>query len=375
MAIMRQFKPGQLQTGSLYPISASFALTASYAQNAGVIFETGSLVTTSSFNAFTSSYIQDSASFSSSISLLSGSFETTSGSFSTRIANLENFSSSLDATFATDAELNAATASLSASIANLSSSFEIFSGSYNTGSFSGSFIGDGNGLYNIPASGIVGLNLSQISSGSVSASISPNSGLQINTNVNAPSFTGSFTGSFIGDGSQLTGIVSSKWTGSNPISRDGNVEITGSLNVTNGITASLYGTASWAENSLTASYVLQAVSASYASNSLSASYALTASYVENAQTASYIAIEALPLIQPVSEYETIATTIASGTPRTLPNALTYVSSSTYEYIEVFANQQRLRYNIDFIPVSTSSIQFTFAIPSGSEMTYKVFRRP
>lgn len=100
-----------------------------------------------------------------------------------------------------------------------------------SGSFSGSFQGDGSGLTNIPASGIVGLNLSQIASGSVSASISPTSGLQINTNVTAPAFTGSFTGSFIGDGSQLTGIVSSKWSGSNPITRNSDVEITGSFKV------------------------------------------------------------------------------------------------------------------------------------------------
>jgi hypothetical protein len=45
--------------------------------------------------------------------------------------------------------------------------------------------------------------------------------------------TGSFTGSFRGDGSQLTGIVSSKWTGSNPISRNGDVTVTGSMIVTN----------------------------------------------------------------------------------------------------------------------------------------------
>lgn len=31
----RQFKPGQLQTGSLYNISSSFALTASFALNGG----------------------------------------------------------------------------------------------------------------------------------------------------------------------------------------------------------------------------------------------------------------------------------------------------------------------------------------------------
>ena len=40
-----------------------------------------------------------------------------------------------------------------------------------SGSFSGSFFGDGSGLYNIPSSGIIGLNLSQISSGSVTASV------------------------------------------------------------------------------------------------------------------------------------------------------------------------------------------------------------
>jgi hypothetical protein len=126
--------------------------------------------------------------------------------------------------------LNAQTASFAPNY-TLTSSFNAFTSSYNTGSFTGSFIGDGAGLFNIPASGIVGLNLSQIVSGSVSASISPDNGLQINTNVTAPSFTGSFTGSFIGDGSQLTGIVSSKWSGSNPITRDSNVEITGSFKV------------------------------------------------------------------------------------------------------------------------------------------------
>ena len=43
-------------------------------------------------------------------------------------------------------------------------------------------------------------------------------------------FSGSFSGSFVGDGSGLTGIISSKWTGSNPITRDGDIEVTGSIN-------------------------------------------------------------------------------------------------------------------------------------------------
>jgi len=108
-------------------------------------------------------------------------------------------------------------------------SFNAFTSSYNTGSFtgqfSGSFSGSGTNLFNIPASGIVGLNLSQISSGSYSASISE-TGLLVNNRVVAPSFTGS-----------------------------------------------LFGTASWADDAISSSYAL---SASYA---LSSSHALTASHV------------------------------------------------------------------------------------------------
>ena len=57
-------------------------------------------------------------------------------------------------------------------------------------SFSGSFSGSGADLYNIPASGITGLNLSQISSGTVSASISQANGLQVNTDT---TITGALT--------------------------------------------------------------------------------------------------------------------------------------------------------------------------------------
>jgi hypothetical protein len=64
------------------------------------------------------------------------------------------------------------------------------------------------------------------------ASFAPNYTLTASFNAFTSSYnTGSFTGSFIGDGSQLTGIVSSKWSGSNPISRDSDVEITGSFKV------------------------------------------------------------------------------------------------------------------------------------------------
>jgi hypothetical protein len=48
---------------------------------------------------------------------------------------------------------------------------EAYSGSY-TGSFSGAFFGDASGLVNIPAGGVVGLELNQIASGDVTASVS-----------------------------------------------------------------------------------------------------------------------------------------------------------------------------------------------------------
>jgi hypothetical protein len=65
----------------------------------------------------------------------------------------------------------------------LTSSFQTFTGSYTTGAFTGSFIGDGSGLYNIPASGVTGLNLTRIADGSATASISSADGLRINTNT------------------------------------------------------------------------------------------------------------------------------------------------------------------------------------------------
>jgi hypothetical protein len=76
-------------------------------------------------------------------------------------------------------------------------SFNQFTASFNTGSFSGSFIGEFSGsgaeLSNIPATAIVGLNLSQISSGAYSASISE-AGLLVNNRIVADSFTGSLQG-------------------------------------------------------------------------------------------------------------------------------------------------------------------------------------
>ena len=112
-------------------------------------------------------------------------------------------------------------------------------------SFSGSFSGSGANLFNIPASGITGLNLSRIASGSATASISPDLGFTVNTNsqitgslivssnINSAgnvvaiganstltgSFTGSFAGSFVGtsnlpDLTQGSGVTTFTYDGS-----------------------------------------------------------------------------------------------------------------------------------------------------------------
>lgn len=82
-----------------------------------------------------------------------------------------------------------------------------------SGSFSGSFYGDGSGLTNLSASSIVGLNLSQIASGSATASISPNLGFIVNIGT-------TISGSLLVSGSSvITGslAVTQNITGSNAL--------------------------------------------------------------------------------------------------------------------------------------------------------------
>jgi hypothetical protein len=152
-------------------------------------------------------------------------FSSYSSSIDNRLDNLENFSSSLDATFATDEELFITASLLQNSIDQKLStaSFVDFSSSYTTGSFTGSFVGDGSQLTGLVTdlriSGSTGSDVVSLltddllitGSNGVTVIVTDNvvtiglpdgvvsSSVQINT--------GSFTGSFIGDGSQLTGLV------------------------------------------------------------------------------------------------------------------------------------------------------------------------
>ncbi|WP_282459228.1 hypothetical protein, partial [Mycoplasmopsis arginini] len=112
-----------------------------------------------------------------------------------RVGDLETESGSIRGDFNT---FTSSYTDVSTSIDSRLDTLETLSGSF-TGSFSGSFNGDGTNLYNIPASGVTGLNLTQIADGSVTASVSNTNGLRVNSKT----------------------------------------EITGSLIVTNGITGSI----------------------------------------------------------------------------------------------------------------------------------------
>jgi hypothetical protein len=145
----------------------------------------------------------------------------------------------------------------------------------------------------------------------------------IQNNLTASNVSASF---YYGDGSNLTGIQTT------PFPFEGDAVITGSLTVSGS--------------------VVDFTSAS----------------------AVNINLESLSLVNPIVEYLDVTSSIASGTTLTLPNNLSYISSSTYEYLEIFMNGLRTRYNIDFVPMSNTTIQTQIAFPSGSELTFKSLKR-
>jgi hypothetical protein len=116
-------------------------------------------------------------------------------------------------------------------------SIGLISGSVTASVLSGSFKGDASGLYNIQASGVTGLNLSQIANGSNTASISPN-GFNVNTDT---SITGSLkvSGTITAEQYDVTVVSSSilYQSGSTKFgdSLDDNHNITGSVNITGSI--------------------------------------------------------------------------------------------------------------------------------------------
>ena len=178
---------------------------------------------------------------------------------------------------------------------------------------------------------IVSGSVAELATVSASIGLVVGSNQQITTAQSTTFLTGSFTGSFKGDGTNLTGVTATavfpttaktdlvstdqffindgvnKYVtygnlltdlagtnlvveGTDSLALASQIVVTGvSASFTGSLTGALVGTASYATQALTASYASNVpATASYANQALSASYALTASYVVLAQTASFV---------------------------------------------------------------------------------------
>jgi hypothetical protein len=118
-------------------------------------------------------------------------------------------------------------------------SIDSVSGSITASLFTGSFKGDGGGLYNLPASGVTGLNLSQIASGNATASIS-STGFTVNKSTQIQgdlSVTGSIIATNYIVSSSVTYMTTSFASGSSMFGNDGNDvhQFTGSVQITGSI--------------------------------------------------------------------------------------------------------------------------------------------
>ena len=220
-------------------------------------------------------------------------------------------------------------------------SLRLYGGAYISGrnSANGSFVtigtNTGGNSFGFARLGVKGTGLgatqhifeAQDSSDNSIFAISNNGHITASGNISSSASSTASFGTYLGDGSSLTGISST------PFPFTGDAQITGSLTVSGS--------------------VVDFMSAS----------------------AINLDIEKIPLVNPMVEYFDVGLITGSGTTITLPNSLTYVSSSVYEYLEVFVNGLRLRYNRDFIPMSNTSIKYNITIVSGSEVTYKSLKRP
>ena len=119
-------------------------------------------------------------------------------------------------------------------------SIDSVSGSITASLFTGSFKGDGGSLYNLPASGVTGLNLSQIASGNATASIS-STGFTVNKSTQIQgdlSVTGSIIATNYIVSSSVTYMTTSFASGSSMFGNDSNDvhQFTGSVAITGSIT-------------------------------------------------------------------------------------------------------------------------------------------
>jgi hypothetical protein len=158
----------------------------------------------------------------------------------------------------------------------------------------------------------------------------------------------------------------------------GSSVMSGSLIVTQGITGSLFGTASWAQNALTSSYVLNAVSSSYAftaSSAISSSVALTASYANSGfdlgiaefQTTSSVTVAGTTIVSSINTGSFTSAfynyTIASGSNARSGQVMSVWNGSTVRYTEVTTTDIGNTATASFaVTLSGATVRLSFSAP-------------
>jgi hypothetical protein len=178
----------EISSGSLnmFTSSASGQLSALETHSSSVNTFTSSVngrlssieTSTSSLNTYTSSADGRLSSLENQTGSIRSDYNSFTSSIGGRVGYIELFTSSLEIF---TGSISGRVGSLETASGSIRMDFNTFTSSYRTGSFTGSFTGSGANLYDIPASGITGLNLSQIVDGFATASISSTNGLRINT--------------------------------------------------------------------------------------------------------------------------------------------------------------------------------------------------
>ena len=300
---------GSVATGSLLLTASAVSNVITFTKGDGSTFpvtvgsviDSSSLVSTSSFNAYTQSAASGvsasinaatsslSSSLSSSIGALSSSVAVTNLAQSQSIAQLLGFSSSLDTTFATDAQLSASASTLQNDINTrlLTSSFQTYTSSVSTQIAA---LGTNKVNYNSP------VNPQAITGSLIISGTSTHGGgetLQIygkgdgialhvysgSVEVTSPQGTGHFYTNLpiTSSGARINGLA--RFSGIEVIGLGG-ASGSGSLSVQNDITASNIS----ASQNIYANTVFATVlngTASFATQALSSSFATTASFALN----------------------------------------------------------------------------------------------
>ena len=293
--------------------SASYAIFAQTAANANTLnnLDSSSFVSTASYGVFSGSVdsrltkleatSSNLANASASFAAVSSSYSQASGSLSTRVTNLESTSSALtqaSASFAQQSGSNStrltkleSTASLlvdaSASFSTRISSNEVSISSLN--SQTGSYATTGSNIFVGATTFQAGVTASNVLvTGTASISF-------LDVQFQSSSIIYSSGSNILGDAANDTQTL---WGTVDVIS--GPLKVTGSADFQGGLTGSLLGTASYANQALSSSFASSVVSASYSVSSSyaatasfllgsiqSSSYALSSSHADSSNTASY----------------------------------------------------------------------------------------